>query len=94
MERRKIEDQFKKKLKLIKEKGRKHWLYYVSYGGQYITRTKISRTHKTISEPILGRIADQLFLSVGELKDAINCPMTEEEFYSAITKRFKEKYPN
>ncbi|MDO9209966.1 MAG: hypothetical protein Q7V48_04350 [Deltaproteobacteria bacterium] len=94
MERRKIEDQFKKKLKLIREKGKKHWLYYVFDGRQYIARTQISRTHQTISENILGEIADQLFLNISELKDAINCPMTKEEFYSTIIRRVGEKFPS
>jgi len=93
MERKKIEDQFKKKLNLIKENGKRHWLYYVSDGNQYIARTQISRTHKTISEAILNMIANQLFLNITELKDAINCPMTKEKFYSTIIKRWKEKYP-
>jgi hypothetical protein len=94
MERRKIEGKFKNKLKLIPEEGERHRLYYVFDGEQEITRTQISRTHKTISETILKEIAGQLFLNLGELKDAINCPMTKEQFYSTVIERWREKYLN
>lgn len=94
MERRDLESSFRRKLGLSFDEGGNHRLYYVSNGEQDITRTQVPRGNKyrTIDNKLLGEIAKQLYLKLSELKAAVDCLMTKEDFHVNVIERWTEKY--
>ena len=94
MNRRLVESQFIRKLSLEPAEGTKHKFFWVKDGDIKITSTQISRgkEYKELGNEILSRIARQLYLTLSELKEAVNCPMSEERFYEIVRQRHREKY--
>ena len=94
MDRKFVDSQFTGKLELESDEGGKHKLFWVKEGDTKITRTQIPRgkEYKELGEEILSRIAHQLYLTLSELKDALNCPMPEEKFHEIVSQRHRERY--
>jgi hypothetical protein len=94
MNRRLVESRFTGKLNLEPDEGSRHKIYWVKDGDKKITRTQIprGREYKELGNEILRRIADQLYLKLSELKDAVNCPISEEQFYEIVRQRHRERY--
>jgi hypothetical protein len=95
MKRKFVESQFTGKLDLESEEGSNHKIFWVKEGNTKITRTQISRgkEYKELGDIILSLIARQLYLTLSQLKDALNCPMPKEKFYEIVSQKHREKYP-
>lgn len=92
MDRIKVEKAFRHKLHLVSEEGTKHRHYFLIHNNQEIAKTHISRTHPDISPDILRDMAEQLYLKLSELKGAINCPVSKEEFEEKVITGWQRKY--
>ena len=76
-----------KKFRFTKTERQGHeWYELLDKSGNAIVTTLLSRQARgrDIYQPLLGRIAKQLRLNSAQLKSAVDCPLTREEYYAIL----------
>jgi len=75
------------KLGFTKTERKQHeWYELLDNSGRSIVTTLLSRQARgrNIYQPLLGKIAKQLHLNNAQLKSAVECPLTREEYYAIL----------
>lgn len=67
-----------------------HQVYHLRFDGQLIARTFISHGERELSDYHVARMAKQTHLHKDEFLDAVNCPLSKEEYYRLAQTRQHE----
>ena len=92
MKRRELERILKRKLGLIPAEGSAHRLYFKKYRGQEIFQIPVSRTHTDINESIMGLMAGQCFLQLGQFKKSVDCTYSAQKFHVLTIQGWIKRY--
>lgn len=64
-----------------------HQVYHLRLDSQLIARTYISHGERELSDYHLAQMAKQTHLRKDEFLDAVNCPLSREEYYRLAWER-------
>jgi hypothetical protein len=64
-----------------------HHVYRLWLGGKLAARTYISHGERELSRYHVGQMAKQMQLRLSEFEDAVNCPLTRQDYYNLLYER-------
>lgn len=64
-----------------------HHVYRLWVGGTLVVRTYISHGERELSHFHIGEMAKQMRLQAGEFPDAVNGPLSRDEYYNRLRQR-------
>jgi len=67
-----------------------HHVYRLWMGGKLVARTYISHGERELSHFHVGEMAKQVRLKPDEFVDAVNCPLSQEEYYRLLCERLPD----
>jgi hypothetical protein len=87
------------KLRYQREEGRNHVIYTLVLSGHQFGWTKVSRgsSYRTLDDTLLGKVARQVHLQLGQFKRAIECTINWPKYAQILRQRFPadaEKIPD
>lgn len=87
--RRRLKRTLRFKLNAEEEAGSAYDKYFVFCDSEMVGRTQVPRgsRHRTIGDPLLGKIAEELRLYSGELNEVIDCTVELDEYCQIVSQR-------
>lgn len=68
-----------------------HRIFRLYLDGKLVARTCISHGHREVGRYHIGQMARQMRLSRREFLDAIECPLTRDEYCGLLRQRLKDQ---
>jgi hypothetical protein len=78
-----------KKLGFEKSETHRH-VYRLWLGGKLVARTYISHGGRELSSYHVSQMAKQVQLRTGEFVDAVNCPLSQQDYYHILRERIPD----
>jgi hypothetical protein len=67
-----------------------HHVYRLWLGGKLVARTYISHGGRELSSYHVSQMAKQVQLRTGEFVDAVNCPLSQQDYYHILRERIPD----